>query len=167
MSKILKFPAKSGVYLLIAATATATATGVGLQFSPNSADSFLTSSSKFTTLFHGVLRSSRAISTVSPISLSLINTIFLRGMNDVNLNLNFVLQIACTVVDYKYSLHGLPLDSDDYLRVLSEVFFSFFKILSLSLSLFVSLLDFCLVSEKWLELNTYMKSFWVFLNLFI
>ena len=167
MSKILKFPAKSGVYLLIAATAT----GVGLQFSPNSADSFLTSSSKFTTLFHGVLRSSRAISTVSPISLflSLINTIFLRGMNDVNLNLNFVLQIACTVVDYKYSLHGLPLDSDDYLRVLSEVFFSFFKILSLSLSLslFVSLLDFCLVSEKWLELNTYMKSFWVFLNLFI
>ena len=136
MSKILKFPAKSGVYLLIAATATATgtATGVGLQFSPNSADSFLTSSSKFTTLFHGVLRSSRAISTVSPISLSLINTIFLRGMNDVNLNLNFVLQIACTVVDYKYSLHGLPLDSDDYLRVLSEVFFSFFKILSLSLS---------------------------------
>nr|XP_023880702.1 uncharacterized aarF domain-containing protein kinase 1 [Quercus suber]POE75330.1 putative aarf domain-containing protein kinase 1 [Quercus suber] len=88
MSKILKFPAKSGVYLLIAATAT----GVGLQFSPNSADSFLTSSSKFTTLFHGVLRSSRAIST-----------------------------IACTVVDYKYSLHGLPLDSDDYLRVLSEV----------------------------------------------
>ena len=130
MSKILKFPAKSGVYLLIAATAT----GVGLQFSPNSADSFLTSSSKFTTLFHGVLRSSRAISTVSPISLSLINTIFLRGMNDVNLNLNFVLQIACTVVDYKYSLHGLPLDSDDYLRVLSEVFFSFFKILSLSLS---------------------------------
>ncbi|XP_075652329.1 uncharacterized protein LOC142622686 isoform X2 [Castanea sativa] len=94
MSKILKFPAKSGVYLLIAATATATATatGVGLQFSPNSADSFLTSSSKFATLFHGVLRSSRAIST-----------------------------IACTVVDYKYSLHGLPLDSDDYLRVLSEV----------------------------------------------
>ena len=86
-------------------------------------------------------------------------------MNDVNLN--FVLQIACTVVDYKYSLHGLPLDSDDYLRVLSEVFFSFFKIRSLSLSLFVSLLDFCLVSEKWLELNTYMKSFWVFLNLFI
>ncbi|XP_050270104.1 uncharacterized protein LOC126714139 isoform X2 [Quercus robur] len=92
MSKILKFPAKSGVYLLIAATATATATGVGLQFSPNSAESFLTSSSKFTTLYHGVLRSSRAIST-----------------------------IACTVVDYKYSLHGLPLDSDDYLRVLSEV----------------------------------------------
>ncbi|KAL0015051.1 hypothetical protein SO802_002120 [Lithocarpus litseifolius] len=92
MSKILKFPAKSGVYFLIAATTTATATGVGLQFSPNSADSFLTSSSKFTTLFHGVLRSSRAIST-----------------------------IACTVVDYKHSLHGLPLDSDDYLRVLSEV----------------------------------------------
>ncbi|KAF3955687.1 hypothetical protein ACB098_09G047200 [Castanea mollissima] len=92
MSKILKFLAKSGVYLLIAATATATATGVGLQFSPNSADSFLTSSSKFATLFHGVLRSSRAIST-----------------------------IACTVVDYKYSLHGLPLDSGDYLRVLSEV----------------------------------------------
>uniref|UniRef100_A0A7N2KXJ5 ABC1 atypical kinase-like domain-containing protein n=1 Tax=Quercus lobata TaxID=97700 RepID=A0A7N2KXJ5_QUELO len=127
MSKILKFLAKSGVYLLIAATATATATGVGLQFSPNSAESFLTSSSKFTTLYHGVLRSSRAISTVSPISLSLslslslINTIFLKGMNDVNLSLNFVLQIARTVVDYKYSLHGLPLDSDDYLRVLSEV----------------------------------------------
>ena len=78
------------------------------------------------------------------LSLSLINTIFLRGMNDVNLNLTFVLQIACTVVDYKYSLHGLPLDSDDYLRVLSEVFFSFFKSLSLSL---------CLVSEKWLELK--------------
>lgn len=31
------------------------------------------------------------------------------------------LQIASTVVDYKYSLHGLSEDSDDYRRVLSEV----------------------------------------------
>ncbi|XP_059451310.1 uncharacterized protein LOC132182126 [Corylus avellana] len=31
------------------------------------------------------------------------------------------MQIACTVVDYKYSLHGLPVDSDEYLRKLNEV----------------------------------------------
>uniref|UniRef100_A0A2N9EQH9 Uncharacterized protein n=1 Tax=Fagus sylvatica TaxID=28930 RepID=A0A2N9EQH9_FAGSY len=100
-SKILKFPAtlgKSGVYLLIT-TATATATGLGLafQFIPkndnnNSRHSSLTSSHSIPALFHAFLRSSRAIST-----------------------------IACTVVDYKYSLHGLPEDSDDYLRKLSEV----------------------------------------------
>lgn len=40
-----------------------------------------------------------------------------------------VLQIAYTVVDYKYSLHGLPVDSHEYLQKLSEVF-----LLSLSLS---------------------------------
>jgi hypothetical protein len=33
-----------------------------------------------------------------------------------------VLQIACTVVDYKFSLHGLPGDSEEYLRKLNEVF---------------------------------------------
>lgn len=32
------------------------------------------------------------------------------------------MQIACTVADYKYSLHGLPEDSDEYLRKLHEVF---------------------------------------------
>ena len=29
----------------------------------------------------------------------------------------------CTVVDYKYSLHGLPMDSNEYLRILYEVSF--------------------------------------------
>ena len=29
----------------------------------------------------------------------------------------------CNVVDYKYSLHGLPMDSDEYLHVLYEVSF--------------------------------------------
>ena len=31
------------------------------------------------------------------------------------------MQIASSVVDYKYSLHGLSVDSDEYSRVLSEV----------------------------------------------
>lgn len=30
-------------------------------------------------------------------------------------------QIGSNVVDYKYSLHGVPVGSDEYLRILSEV----------------------------------------------
>ncbi|XP_042500929.1 aarF domain-containing protein kinase 1 isoform X1 [Macadamia integrifolia] len=47
---------------------------------------------KITTGFHGVLRSSRAVYT-----------------------------ITLNIVDYKYSLHGLPWESEEYRRTLSEV----------------------------------------------
>ncbi|KAG2710820.1 hypothetical protein I3760_04G047600 [Carya illinoinensis] len=100
---IFKFPAKAKTRLYLVACAgagTATATGISLAaFNPNSPslsyDSFLRSSifpEKIQTAFHGVIRSSRAIYT-----------------------------IAYTVVDYKYSLHGLPVDSHEYLQKLSEV----------------------------------------------
>ncbi|GAV58436.1 ABC1 domain-containing protein [Cephalotus follicularis] len=90
--KISKFPSKgkTTIYLL-------TATGLSLQ-AVNHLNllSFSHDSSNFPGRiragFDGVLRSSRAIST-----------------------------IAITVADYKYSLHGLPVDSDDYFQKLSEV----------------------------------------------
>ena len=58
----------------------------------------------------------------------------------------------CNVVDYKYSLHGLPMDSDEYLRVLYEV--------SFKPSLFLCHCnyfnnDFCLVTRKVQQQNTY------------
>ncbi|XP_059451676.1 uncharacterized protein LOC132182448 isoform X1 [Corylus avellana] len=98
-SRTFKFPAKAKTALYLI-TGTGTATGLAFNVSnPNSLslshDSLFGSSNlpeKIRTVFHGVLRSSRAIST-----------------------------IACTVVDYKYSLHGLPVDSDEYLRKLNEV----------------------------------------------
>ncbi|XP_035550644.1 aarF domain-containing protein kinase 1-like isoform X4 [Juglans regia] len=98
---IFKFPAKAKTRLyLVACAGAATATGVSFHaFNPNSPslsyDSFLRSSifpEKILTVSHGVIRSSRAIYT-----------------------------IACTVVDYKYSLYGLPIDSYEYLQKLSEV----------------------------------------------
>ncbi|KAB1211359.1 putative aarF domain-containing protein kinase 1 [Morella rubra] len=98
-SRIFKFPAKAktGLYFI---AGTVTATGVAFHaFEPNFPslphDSFASSSNfpeKIRAAFLGVQRSSRAITT-----------------------------IACTVVDYKYSLHGLPEDSDEYLRKLHEV----------------------------------------------
>ena len=58
----------------------------------------------------------------------------------------------CNVVDYKYSLHGLPVDSDEYLHVFYEV--------SFKLSLFLCHCnffnnDFCLVTKKVQQQNTY------------
>ncbi|XWS75349.1 hypothetical protein CRYUN_Cryun01aG0078900 [Craigia yunnanensis] len=81
MRKIVsKFPVKAK-----AAFCLLTASGLSYQanFLPFSPDS---------SVFQGVLRSSRAIFT-----------------------------IAVTVADYKYSLYGLPKDSDEYRRLLSEV----------------------------------------------
>ncbi|KAJ7964426.1 Protein kinase superfamily protein [Quillaja saponaria] len=93
-NRIFKFPAKAKttVYLL-------TATGFAYQavdsnFLSHSSDSLPISShfpEKIRTGIDGVVRSFRAIST-----------------------------ITFTVVDYKYSLHGLPVDSDEYRRKLSE-----------------------------------------------
>ncbi|KAK4411910.1 hypothetical protein Sango_0264000 [Sesamum angolense] len=79
---VLKFGAKTSVYLLTAAGCAALA-----HDSFNSADT-LDFPSGF---LHGVVRSSRSVFAIS----------------------------SC-VIDYKYSLRGLPADSDEYGRVLSE-----------------------------------------------
>ncbi|TXG49189.1 hypothetical protein EZV62_025064 [Acer yangbiense] len=85
-NKLFKLPAKlkTTIYLL-------TATGLTFHAATNRSDS-LPFSNTIRTAFEGVVRSSRAIST-----------------------------IAFTVADYKYSLHGLPTGSEDYLHELSEV----------------------------------------------
>jgi hypothetical protein len=77
-SRTFKFPAKAKTALYLI-TGTGTATGLALNVSnpnslPLSHDSFLGSSNlpeKIRTVFHGVLRSSRAISTVRHRSFSL------------------------------------------------------------------------------------------------
>ena len=58
----------------------------------------------------------------------------------------------CNVVDYKYSLHGLPVDFDEYLRVLYEVSFKLSLILC-HYSFFNN--DLCLVTKKVQQQNTY------------
>ena len=58
----------------------------------------------------------------------------------------------CNVVDYKYSLRGLPVDFDEYLRVLYEI--SFKHSLFLCHCNFFSN-DFYLVTKKVLQQNTY------------
>ena len=66
----------------------------------------------------------------------------------------------CNVVDYKYSLHGLPVDFDEYLRILYEV--SFKPSLFLCHCNFFNN-DFCLVTNKVQQQNTY--SFWFLFSL--
>ena len=58
----------------------------------------------------------------------------------------------CNVVDYNHSLHGLPMDSDEYLHVLYEV--SFKPSLFLCHCNFFNN-DFCLVTKKVQQQNTY------------
>ena len=58
----------------------------------------------------------------------------------------------CNVIDYKYSLHGLPVDFDKYLRVLYEVSFKPSLILC-HYNFFNN--DFCLVTKKVQQQNTY------------
>ena len=58
----------------------------------------------------------------------------------------------CNVVDYKYSLHGLQVDFDEYLHVLYEV--SFKPSLFLCHCNFFNN-DFCLVTKKVQQQNTY------------
>lgn len=57
-----------------------------------------------------------------------------------------MLQIACTVGDYKFSLHGLPEDSDEYLRKLNEVFLSLTLSLARCINLVIVLVFFDLIS---------------------
>ena len=64
----------------------------------------------------------------------------------------------CNVVDYKYSLHGLPMDFDEYLRILYEV--------SLKPSLILCHYNFfnndlCLVTKKVQQQNTYGFRFFI------
>lgn len=97
---MLKFPvkAKTSLYLITATTGFAAAFNfhsLNPNFPAVSDDSLLLSSTfpeKIRTGINAVLRSSRAVTT-----------------------------IALNVVDYKYSLHGLPLKSEEYRHTLSEV----------------------------------------------
>ena len=58
----------------------------------------------------------------------------------------------CNVVDYKYSLHGLPVDSDEYFRVLYEVSFNLLSFCAIAI-FFNN--DFYLVTKKVQQQNTY------------
>ena len=58
----------------------------------------------------------------------------------------------CNVVDYEYSLHGLPMDSDEYFRILYEV--SFKPSLFLCHCKFFNN-DFCLITKKVQQQNKY------------
>nr|CAN64277.1 hypothetical protein VITISV_013210 [Vitis vinifera] len=97
---MLKFPAKAktSFYLITATTGFAAAFNfhsLNPNFPAFSDDSLLLSSTfpeKIRTGINAVFRSSRAVTT-----------------------------IALNVVDYKYSLHGLPLKSEEYRHTLSEV----------------------------------------------
>lgn len=104
---MLKFPAKAktSFYLITATTGFAAAFNfhsLNPNFPAFSDDSLLLSSTfpeKIRTGINAVFRSSRAVTT-----------------------------IALNVVDYKYSLHGLPLKSEEYRHTLSEVCRFFFSL---------------------------------------
>ena len=64
----------------------------------------------------------------------------------------------CNVVDYKYSLHGLPVDFDEYLRLLYEVSFKPSLILC-HYNFFNN--DFYLVTKKVQQQNTYGFRFFI------
>ncbi|KAG9132366.1 hypothetical protein Leryth_013034 [Lithospermum erythrorhizon] len=83
MNRLLKSPAKSRFYLIAAAATGGAATNTFHYLNPNHSSS---------TFLNGVVRSSRALFTVTR-----------------------------NVVDYKYSLHGLLPDSDEYVVELSKV----------------------------------------------
>lgn len=102
-----KFGAKTSVYLL---TASGFAAFTYHSFNANDfPPSFL----------NGIVRSSRALFAVS-----IYTTPFyaVKGVYHSFSPVIFsILQITSCVVDYKYSLHGLPAGSDEYGRTLSEV----------------------------------------------
>ncbi|OWM84961.1 hypothetical protein CDL15_Pgr027748 [Punica granatum] len=72
-----------------------------------------------------VVRSSRAISTVPFFFLCFSSYSYLFSMSllcfPMGVTCSVVPQVAVTLVDYKYSLHGLPKGSDEYRHELSEV----------------------------------------------
>lgn len=113
-----------------------TATGLTFHaFNPNflssSSDSFPNFPEKLRAPIHGVNRSSRAIATVRflPFHSPFLSFFFLKKKKffpfRLSLSLFIIcswkLQIAFTAVDYKFTLHGLSVDSDEYRQKLSEV----------------------------------------------
>ncbi|XP_028800598.1 uncharacterized aarF domain-containing protein kinase 1 [Neltuma alba] len=88
-AKSFKFPAKARSAAFLAAVAAISLPATNYVLNLPSSDSF---PDKISTVIHGILRSSRAITTV-----------------------------ACTVADYKYSLRGLQKDSNEYRHEMSEV----------------------------------------------
>jgi len=53
---------------------------------------------------------------------------------------------SCTIVDYKHSLHGLPVDFDEHLCILYEVSLNPLSFFAIKISFFNN--DFCLVTKK-------------------
>ena len=133
--RIFKFHAKAATTSLFLVTAAGAATLSAKTQNPKftlfSDDSLLTSAAFSDVIragLSGVARSSRAIWTVRLLSLSfpdsLLHCTNIDSFGCVILCSFLVCvwsQITSTVVDYKYSLHGLSEDSEDYRRVLSEV----------------------------------------------
>ncbi|KAA8547660.1 hypothetical protein F0562_004089 [Nyssa sinensis] len=94
-TQVFKFPAKVAKASLYLTSATGVATVTYQSLNPKSfsfSDDTTAFSENIRAAFNGVIRSSRAFST-----------------------------ITLNVVDYKYSLYGLSADSDEYQRILSEV----------------------------------------------
>lgn len=119
-----KFPAKvRTTFYVITATGLTLRAADYLNFPPfcslNSSSFF---PEKIRAAIHAVFRSSRAISTVRFLShfrLSLLT--YFQFLSKFFLFPPFSWQIGFTIADYKYSLRGLPVDSEGYRGKLSEV----------------------------------------------
>lgn len=80
-------------------------------------------SNRIATAIEGVVRSSRAIYDVRLFFLSFSLTVYTSLIPVSSHSLVLYLQISLTVADYKYSLRGFPVESDEYLQRLTEVTF--------------------------------------------
>ena len=120
-----KFPAKpSKLFSFFLVTTTATATGVAALTFSDDVNSF---SSEICSPFSSLRRSSHTIFTVpSSLSFVLFSAVFYLKFGRIglifSLCFSLFLQIALTVFDYKYTLHGLVKGSDVYRNRISEVY---------------------------------------------
>jgi aarF domain-containing kinase len=110
--KPFNFPAKrtTAIFLLTATAATAAvATANSDNLSPFTAD-------KIRAQIHGIVRTTRAVSTVS-----ILLTFFNSSRCPISLIPLSMFQVASTVVDYEFSLRGLQKHSDQYHQAISQV----------------------------------------------
>jgi len=120
--KPFNFPAKrtTALFLLTATAVSAAQTSSSAVPSPLPA----LSPEKIGGEIHGLIRTARAVSTV--LILSIFHSrlfIFPRStLRTVRFHFSLIFQVASTVVDYEFSLRGLPKDSDQYRQTISQVF---------------------------------------------
>ncbi|KAH1263123.1 putative serine/threonine-protein kinase abkB [Glycine max] len=119
--KPFNFPAKrtTALFLLTATAVSAAQTSSSAVPSPLPA----LSPEKIGGEIHGLIRTARAVSTV--LILSIFHSrlfIFPRStLRTVRFHFSLIFQVASTVVDYEFSLRGLPKDSDQYRQTISQV----------------------------------------------